>query len=460
MNEYDIKKISDLHKTLRRSHAEQLLFLTDRRKDILAKLKKALLDNEEKIFEALRKDLSRPKFESYVTEIAVVKHEIDLAIKSLNVWSKSKTVKTSLAFQPSISFIEPTPKGVVLIISPWNYPFQLSLIPLVSAIAAGNCAIVKPSEIATHSSEIIIDIINDLDPQCFRAIGGDFAVSQVLLEHPFDHIFFTGSTKIGEEVMKKAAVHLTPVTLELGGKSPVIVDRTSNQAMAVKRILWSKCLNAGQTCVAPDYVLMPYELIDQFINLSKKYLGSMFGPKVQESASFGRIINERHFNRLINYLNDGYIALGGQHDIATKFIEPTILINVDVNAPIMNEEIFGPILPIIGIDSLQDAIDFIAKKPAPLALYIFSDDKNHIQEIMQKTISGGVSINDCVSHAGIASLPFGGIRHSGMGQYHGRYGFETFSHMRAVHKRGVRLDNPVRYPPYSEKKLNIAKILL
>lgn len=460
MNENDIKKISDLHKTLRRSHAEQLLFLPDRRRDILAKLKKTLLDNEEKIFEALKKDLGRPKFESYITEIAVVKHEIDLALKSLNTWCKPKSIKTPLAFQPSVSFIEPTPKGVVLIIAPWNYPFQLCLLPLVSAIAAGNCAIVKPSEIAYHSSEIIVDIINDLDPQCFRAISGDVAVSQALLLLPFDHIFFTGSTKIGEEVMTKAAAHLTPVTLELGGKSPVIVDRASNLTVAVKRILWSKCLNAGQTCVAPDYVLMPYELIDPFINLAKKILTSMFGDNIQQSASFSRIVNERHFNRLINYLNDGYIALGGSHDIASKFIEPTVLINVDVHAPIMSEEIFGPILPIIGIDSLQDAIDFIAKKPAPLALYIFSDDKNHIQEIIQKTISGGVSINDCVSHAGIVNLPFGGVRHSGMGQYHGRYGFETFSHMRAVHKRGTRLDNPVRYPPYTEKKLNIAKILL
>lgn len=454
-------QIVEAHKTLTQSNKDRLLLPKSVRRQALRQLHKALIDNEEQIFSALKADLGKSRFESFVAEIAFVNEEIKCALKSLDAWSKKRVVKTPIAFQPGTSYIEPTPKGVVLIIAPWNYPFQLSLVALASAIAAGNCVIVKPSELASESANVIANIINNyLDPRCFRAICGDKTTAQTLLDLPFDHIFYTGSTAVGIEVMKKAAVHLTPVTLELGGKSPCIIDRSADLSLAAKRILWGKCLNAGQTCIAPDYILMEKDLVNDFVAHAKRHLNAMFGDNNKMSDSFGRIVNGQHFERLLKYLHNGRIVHGGAFDAEDLYLEPTLLVDVSPESPVMQDEIFGPILPIMGVDSLHDAISFVNDKPNPLALYVFSNDKKNIKLVLDRTISGGITINDCISHVAIIDLPFGGIRHSGIGSYHGVHGFETFSHMRSVHKRANILDMPIKYPPYSEKKLKLARILL
>lgn len=455
------KMIAEIHETLVQSNLKRVLLPERARKAALKQLLSAVQENEERIISALKTDLGRARFESYVAEIAFIKEEINLALRSLSRWCHKTHVKTPIVFQPGSSYVEPTPKGVVLILAPWNYPFQLSFVPLISAIAAGNCAIVKPSEIASASSEVIASIINSsLDTKCFRAICGDADIAKALLELPFDHIFYTGNTTVGSYVMEKAARHLTPVTLELGGKSPAIVDASCNLPLTVKRILWGKCLNAGQTCIAPDYVLIDNRLKDEFIKLAKVYLASMYGENAQDSNSLGRIINDHHFNRLQNYLKDGCIVHGGRHDKSKKYFEPTLITDVPLDSPLMTEEIFGPILPIIGINSIDDGIAFVASRPHPLALYIFATNDGVIRNVLEHTISGGVAINDVIAHVGIIDLPFGGIRHSGIGAYHGHHGFQTFSHMRAVHRRANMLDNPIKYAPYSDQKLRLAKIVM
>lgn len=446
---------------LKASQARRALMPLARRKEALAKLEAAILSNEEKLFAALKKDLGRSSFETFITEIALIKSELKLALGSLSSWTRARRVSTPIVFQPGTSYIEPMPKGVVLIISPWNYPLQLSLLPLISAIAAGNCAIVKPSELAPASEQVLLHLINDhLDSSCFRVIPGGADTAQALLKLPFDHIFYTGGAQVARDVLRHAAENLIPTTLELGGKSPVIIDQHCNLKLAVKRIWWAKCLNAGQTCVAPDYVLMPKTLQNDFVALSKEYIFANYGLEIEESASFGRIVNERHLKRLVGYLEDGEIAFGGRYKTADLFIEPALLLNVPVDASALNEEIFGPILPIVSVDSLDEAIAFVAQRPHPLALYIFSDNKESINKVKDRTSSGGLCINECISQAGILGLPFGGIGPSGMGNYHGKFGFETFSHLRAVHQRANLLDNPLKYPPYSDQKLNLARLVM
>ncbi|HXW53988.1 MAG TPA: aldehyde dehydrogenase family protein [Myxococcota bacterium] len=455
------KNIVDIHRTLVQSHAmRRPESLVDRKKP-LRQLRLALLTEEPRIYQAVKRDLGRPQFETFVAELAFIKKEIDFALRNIDDWARPRLVKTPMIFQPGSAFIEPTPKGVVLIIGTWNYPFQVSLVPLVSAIAAGNCAVVKPSEMAHESAQVIADIVNQyLDPNCFRAIGGGVETAKYLLDLPFDHIFYTGSTLVGKEIMAKAARHLTPVTLELGGKSPAIVDKDCDLSLAVKRILWGKCLNAGQTCIAPDYVLLHSEHTTSFVAHAKKHLQAMFGDSIIKSQSYARIVNERHFDRLVSYLSQGKVVLGGRYDRAEKFIEPTILMDAPPDAPVMVDEIFGPILLVIPVTDLSEAIAFINERPHPLALYIFSKDKRNIRQVLDRTISGGVAINEVLSQVAITELPFGGVRYSGIGGYHGAFGFETFSHMRAIYKRSNFLDNPLRYAPYTERKLKLAKTLL
>ena len=452
--------IAEAFKILNDSYRARQLLPLSARKTCLKQFLRAIKDNEDLIFNALKKDLGRSSFESYVTEVAFIKSEINCALKSLSRWSEPRSVSTPLVFLPGASYIEPVPKGVVLIIAPWNYPFQLSLVPLISAIAAGNCVILKPSELAKESARVIEKLVHEnLDPRFFKVFNGDASVAKELLELPFNHIFYTGSTNVGREVMKKAAHNLTPVTLELGGKSPVVIDENCNLELAVKRIMWGKCLNAGQTCIAPDYVLIHPQHINNFVNLAKKYIQDTYGPDVQK-GNFGRIINEPHTERLINYLGNATIAMGGKFDKAERYIEPTILTNISKNAALMHEEIFGPILPLIAIKNLDDAIMRINKAPTPLALYIFSNSRENIRKVCDYTNAGGITINDCISHAGIIDLPFGGIGPSGMGAYHGLFGFETFSHLRGVHKRANLLDNPLKYPPYSPQKLSLVRVVM
>ena len=432
-----------------------------RRISALESLLKAVARQEDKITAAIKEDLGRCAFETYLLEISMVKEELKRAIKCTKMWSAPRPVGIPIVLQPGRAFIEPTPKGLVLIIAPWNYPFQLGLVPLISAIAAGNCAILKPSELAPASSRLIKEIVeSSLDPSCYQVIEGDAVTAQELLDHSFDHIFYTGSTAIGREVMKKAAVHLTPVTLELGGKSPVIVDETAPLDLAAKENCAGKFINAGQTCIAPDYVLVHTSVYDAFVSALKKNLTAMLGEDGQESSSYGRIINDRHLKRLVGYLKDGTIISGGAYNATTKFFEPTLMTNVHKNAPLFNEEIFGPILIIEPVDTIEDAIAFITARPHPLALYVFSKNKGQIDHIKENTQSGGMCINDCVIHVGVAGLPFGGVGHSGMGGYHGQFGFETFSHMRGVLQKSLKFDNPVKYAPYSQGKLRFAKAVM
>lgn len=431
------------------------------RREALRKLEQAITENEDLIYAALKEDLGRAPFETFITEISLIKGEIKLAERSLAHWSKPVRVSTPLVFQPGSSFVEATPKGVVLIIAPWNYPMQLSLLPLISAIAAGNCAIIKPSELAPASLQALLHVVNDyLDPSSFRVIPGGKEEAQALLDLPFDHIFYTGGARVGQLVLEKAAKHLTPTTLELGGKSPVIIDENTNLKLAVKRIWWAKCINAGQTCVAPDYVLLPENLKKDFINLSKDYLYKTYGDEIEKSSSYARIINEQHLKRLAGYLTQGDILFGGNFKKEKLFFEPTLIDNIPVNAPALEEEIFGPILPLVGVKNLEEAIAFVNSRPHPLALYLFSDDKESIKKVKDETQSGAISINECLSHAGILGLPFGGVGQSGMGNYHGKFGFLTFSYLRAVHHRANMLDNPVKYPPYSDQKLNLARLVM
>ena len=440
-------------------------FATGKTKDVafrleqLKRLKQAILDNQTAILEAVNADLNKPEFEAYATEIGVVR-EIDYAIKHLKSWVKPKKVSTSIEQFPSSACIYPEPLGVVLIISPWNYPFQLMISPLVGAIAAGNCAILKPSELAANTSRIVTQITKKtFDPAYITSIEGGVETSQELLAEKFDHIFFTGGTKIGQLVMEAAAKHLTPVTLELGGKSPCIVDSNVHIEHAAKRIAWGKFINAGQTCIAPDYLLVDRTVKNDLLMSIKQCIQEFYGDDPAKSPDYGRIINQRHFERLASFLNEGQPYIGGQTNPEERYIAPTIIDGVDWDTPVMQEEIFGPILPVLEYSDLSDAIAKINARPKPLALYLFSKDQQKQERVLQETSSGGVCINDTVMQVGVSELPFGGVGSSGIGSYHGKASFDTFSHQKSVLKRSFLLDLDWRYAPYQGKLKLIKRII-
>jgi aldehyde dehydrogenase (NAD+) len=425
----------------------------------LQRLKQAVLDFQDQILEAVRLDLGRPKFEGYFELSAIT--EVNTALKQLKTWIKPQRVQTGIDQFPSSAWIQPDPLGVVLIIGPWNYPFQLVFAPLVGAIAAGNCAIVKPSEHAPHTSKVVSSLMASIfEPQYVAVVEGDAATSQALLEEQFDHIFFTGGSAIGKIIMAAAAKHLTPVTLELGGKSPCIVDRDIQLEYAAKRIIWGKFINAGQTCIAPDYLLVDRTIAAEFIPLLKQKITQFFGDDPATSPDFGRMIHQRHFDRLVKFLDNGQAIAGGIYDSATKYIAPTLLQNVSWDAPVMQEEIFGPILPIFEYDDLEEAIAIVNARPKPLALYFFSKDKQKQDRILTATSSGGVCLNETVMQVGVGGLPFGGVGESGMGRYHGKYSFDTFSHYKSVLKKSFLVDLAWRYAPYTEAGIKQIKSLV
>ncbi|MFW5664348.1 MAG: aldehyde dehydrogenase [Coleofasciculus sp.] len=431
-------------------------FATGKTKDVkwrmeqLKRLKQAVVDDQEAIINAVKADLGRPEFEAYF-EIAAIT-EINYAIKHLKSWVKPKKVAVGLEQFPASGKIYPEPLGVVLIISPWNYPFQLLISPLVGAIAAGNCAVLKPSEIAAHTSTAITNLIQKtFDPAYIAVVEGDADTSKALLAEKFDHIFFTGGTAIGKIVMEAAAKHLTPVTLELGGKSPCIVDADTDLKDTAKRITWGKYLNAGQTCIAPDYLLVDQQIKSDLLTELQKCVQDFYGQEPEQSPDYARIISHRHFDRLVPLLKDGEIVIGGQTRPEDKYIAPTVIDGVSWDSPIMEEEIFGPILPVLEYSNLNDAITQINARPKPLALYLFSKDKQKQQQVLQQTSSGGVCINDTVMQVGVTTLPFGGVGDSGMGNYHGKASFDTFSHFKSVLKKGFWFDLNWRYPPYNGK---------
>ncbi|MBB4805639.1 aldehyde dehydrogenase (NAD+) [Chryseobacterium defluvii] len=429
------------------------------RKMYLEKLKDLIIQNENVLYEAIDRDFGKSEFDTATTEISFILKDISYYLKNLNILTSPKKVRTNLANQIGKSRICTDPLGCVLVIGAWNYPYQLSLSPVIAALAAGNCCILKPSEIAAHTSKAMAKIINDnFPPEYVYVYEGGIEETTELLKLRFDKIFFTGSTKVGKIVYKAAAEHLTPVTLELGGKSPVIVTKNASLEIAAKRIVWGKFLNAGQTCVAPDYLLIEETVQEQFLELLRNYIKEFrYEPG---SGHYTRIINLKNFQRLIQLIDKEKIYYGGNYNEEKLYIEPTILSNVDREDDVMQEEIFGPILPAISFDNFNTALNSVLEMEKPLSAYLFSNSQEEKDAFTQKLSFGGGCINDVVMHLGNENLPFGGVGNSGIGSYHGKYGFETFSHQKAVLERATWGEPNIKYPPYSEQKLKWIKRLL
>lgn len=431
------------------------------RKNALIKLKKVIIDNEEEIIEALRKDLGKPLMESYTSEIGFILLEINTMLKKMKKWLKPKKVKSSFLDFPAKSYIVKEPYGTSLIIGPWNFPLQLALVPLVGAIATGNTAIVKPSEISIHSSEIMAKIINSaFDKKYIWVKEGGVDVVTELQNLPFDKVFFTGSPEVGKIVMRNASKHLSNVTLELGGKNPCIIDKGVNLEVTVKRILFGKFMNNGQVCVAPDYIFVHETVKDKFLDLLKENIEKFYGKDIKSSSDYGRVISKKHFNRLVDLYKNEEILHGGDSCHKSLFIEPTVISVRDIDSPALKEEIFGPMFPVIAYKEIEEIFSFTDKNPDPLALYIFSSDKKVIDRVIKRVPSGGVCINDTVSHILNHHLPFGGRGASGLGSYHGEHSIEAFSHNRAILKKSLKFDVAQKYPPYGDSYKLIKKFLV
>ncbi|MEM8503612.1 MAG: aldehyde dehydrogenase [Cyanobacteria bacterium P01_D01_bin.1] len=421
----------------------------DFRLEQLNKLKSAITARQDDIIQAAKDDLGRPEFEGYF-EVAVTA-ELSYVLKKLKSWMKPQKVGLPLSQLPGSAWVQPEPLGCVLIIGPWNYPFQLVISPLIGAIASGNCAIIKPSEIAPATSKVVAELIGStFDPSYVAVREGGVETAQSLLAQKFDHIFFTGGTRVGQIVMEAAAKQLTPVTLELGGKSPCIVDQDINVEVTAKRIVWGKYLNAGQTCVAPDYLLVHEAVKPALVEALQQTIEESYGNDPAQSPDFSRLVSDRQFDRVAGLI-EGNVIAGGQTNRADKFIAPTVLDNVSWDAPVMQEEIFGPVLPVLSYQEIEEAIAQINARPKPLALYIFSRSKSLQEKILSSTSSGGVCINDVFLHLAIWGMPFGGVGDSGIGAYHGKTSFDTFSHMKSVLRKPFWLDIDWRYPPYAKK---------
>ena len=450
MNEQEIKNILS---SQRKYFSTGSTLNVNTRIAALTKLKDSIIKHETEIQEALRRDLGKSNFESYMCETGLVLSEISYMLKHTRSFAREKTVLTPLAQFHSRSYKKPSPYGVVLIMSPWNYPFLLTLDPLVDAIAAGNTIVLKPSAYSPYTSEIIRRIISDcFDRQYVAVVTGGRSENTCLLKEHFDYIFFTGSQSVGREVMKHAAEYLTPVTLELGGKSPCIVEKTANLKLAARRIVFGKYLNCGQTCVAPDYIYCDRSVKDRLIKEIKKQIQKQYGKQPLERDDYGKIINKKHFNRVQNLIDKNKVIWGGKADPSTLRIEPTVLDNVTFGDAVMQEEIFGPVMPILTFDSLDEAIRNINSMPHPLALYIFTGDRPAAGKVMSRCGFGGGCINDTIIHLATNEMGFGGFGQSGMGSYHGKDGFDTFTHHKSIVDKKTWLDLPMRYQPY--KKLN------
>lgn len=424
-------------------------------------LRSIIIKYEKEIQEALRLDLGKSETEAYMTEIGIVLDEIKYNIKHLAKWAKKKYVSTPLSQFPARSYRIPEPRGLVLIISPWNYPFLLSIQPLIGAIAAGNCVIIKPSEYSVNTSKLLKKILTEIYSEAYvTVVLGEKEVAQELLKEKFDYIFYTGSTKIGKIVMEAAAKNLTPVTLELGGKSPCIVDEKCNVELAAKRIAYGKILNSGQTCVAPDYVFVHQNVKEQFLNCLIKYLKNFLGENALNNSDYPKIINEMQFNRIISLIDKEHVIYGGGYNRNILKIEPTILTIKDMTSKVMQEEIFGPILPIIGYNNLDYIINYININPKPLALYLFTNNKKIEKRILKEVSYGGGCINDTIIHLANKRLGFGGVGNSGIGEYHGKFSFDTFSHYKSIIKKSNHIDLPVRYHPYSKVKEKLIRMFM
>lgn len=449
------------------SRLQRAYFETGKTRDLevrrqgLLTLQKALIDHEKEILEALTKDLGKAAMEGYLTETSLVQTEIKYALKHLNTWVRPKKVKTPIAHFPSKSAIYKEPYGVVLVLSPWNYPVQLCLAPVVGAIAAGNCVIIKPSKSSMNVAKVLEKVINTAFESkyvyCLAPNGDSY---EELLAEKYDYILFTGSERVGKWIMEAAAKHLTPVTLELGGKSPCIVTESSDIDLAAKRIAWGKFLNAGQTCVAPDYILVHHTKKKELIEKLKMSIKQLYGENPLTNPDYPKIISQHHYHRLLDLTQNEKIALGGVGNESNLKIAPTILEDISFESPVMQEEIFGPILPIITFKSLDEVIRELVPRPHPLALYLFTRSKEDERKITSRIIYGGGCINDVIVHLANHHLPFGGVGSSGMGVYHGRKSFDTFTHEKGVLKKALWLDIPLRYAPYTEKGFKLARKIM
>ena len=453
---------TDLHQLV---ESQRAFFATGQTRDRtfrlrqLRRLQAAIEMAEKTILQALDSDLGKFSYEAYLSEIGIVRSELRFALKRVRRWGASRWVRTPLNFLPGSSRIYPEPYGVVLVIGPWNYPFLLSMTPLIGALSAGNCCILKPSEFAPQTSAAIAALLNEhFEPTCVAAVQGDATVGESLLTQRFDSIFYTGGAAVGRIVMQAAARHLTPVTLELGGKSPCIVDRNVPADHAARKIVAGKFLNAGQTCIAPDYLLVHEAIREKLVESIKEQLTRLYGTDTDKNPDYARIVNHRHFDRLAGLLNNGRIVCGGTTNRQQRHIAPTVVDDIRWSDPIMQEEIFGPILPVLTYAELDQALERIRSLPPPLALYLFSDDPEIQHKVIAEVPFGGGCINDTMVHFANPHLPFGGVGSSGMGHYHGRFSFDTFSHLKAVMKRPVWFHTPLRYPPYG--KLSWLKKLL
>lgn len=431
------------------------------RKHQLEQLVKMLEENESAFLDALATDLGKPRVEGFITDIAFVTSEVKAMIKNLKKWNRPERVGTPLVAMPGKSRLVPEPVGVVLVIAPWNYPIHLLLVPVAGAIAAGNAVVMKPSEVTSTTSALLATLVSKyMDSSAIALVEGGVPETTELLDQHFDHIFYTGNGSVGRIVMAAAVKNLTPVTLELGGKSPVIIDSSANLRVAARRIAWGKWLNAGQTCIAPDYVLVEASVRDAFVAQLSNAITEFFGADPKSSESYGRIVSPHHFNRVSALMEGGTAVIGGETDAEARYIAPTVLLDVDLNAQLMKEEIFGPLLPIIDVASTNEAISYINANPHPLALYVFTGEKRIAKEVVDRTTAGGVTVNGTIMHFSNPNLPFGGIGESGMGGYHGKSGVRLFQHMKPVLTRGTKMDPSIAYPPYTDRKAKIFRKVL
>jgi aldehyde dehydrogenase (NAD+) len=430
------------------------------RHETLKKLRSLIIIHEDEIREALWKDFHKPGFEVLATETGFVLKELGLAIRRLDKWSRTRRVRTPLVHFIARSYVTPQPYGQVLILSPWNFPFMLSFVPLIGALAAGNCVVLKVSRQAPEINKVMEKILSHFPEELVKIMNGDHSVSELLLNHPFDYIFFTGSTRVGKYVMGKAAANLTPVSLELGGKNPCVVTADAKLDFAVKRIAWGKFINAGQTCICPDYILVDRKIKEQFLDLLVKEIRNFYGEDPEKSNDFARIISAENVVRLSALMQSGEVVTGGRADRESCYVAPTVLRDVKPGDPVMAEEIFGPVMPVIDYENFEEVYTIIEKYTKPLAVYIFSNNKKLTREFLARTRSGSAAVNDTVMQIASPYLPYGGLGASGMGRYHGKRTFQTFSNMRSVLVKSNILDMWLRYPPYNSFKARIVSMLM
>lgn len=454
-------RIDGLADRLRAAYRRGTTRSLDWRRRQLQQLRRMLVDHEAEFLDALATDLGKPPVEGFLTDIGFVINEIDDMLKHLGKWNARVKVGSPMVTQPSKSWLQPEPVGVVLVIAPWNYPVQLLLVPVAGAIAAGNAVVMKPSEVSDATSAVIARLVPQyLDDTVIACVEGAVPETTALLAQRWDHIFYTGNGTIGRVVMRAAAEHLTPVTLELGGKSPAIVDASANVKVAARRIAWGKWLNAGQTCVAPDHVLVDRRVQQEFLDELRAAVRDFYGDDPHASASYSRIVSPRHFDRLVAMLADGTPVVGGESDAADRYIAPTVMVDVDPGSRLMGEEIFGPLLPVIAVDGVGEAIDIVNDHDHPLALYVFAEERAVIDEVLDRTTAGGVTVNGTIMHLTNPNLPFGGVGESGMGSYHGESSVRVFQHLKPVLSRSTRVDPSIAYPPYTDRKAKLLRRFL